>query len=301
MGWIGRFGDTVLVRPRRVAAADPISGRLLEPPAVKAAAGVQRLAELGPRNTRLLNAGDLLNRPALTSLLRLSAEENCAFWIISTATAAEASQLEEQFPGQLTSLGPAAADGTKVFGVRPAALLFWLLTASPECAEHFLGINAVHLPARTREVLRRAGVETELPSRLSRLLRHPQLPIYVVVFIYSVLRALPVSFVKEFHGSIFIFWTLDVVTSIPYTWGVLALVFGAKWQLRLLGGVTTIITFVAPYVYFWLNGSDYPLYVPLVIAGLTLLTVALEAVKYAQERSLEKLYRSQIPKPSEAA
>ena len=78
----------------------------------------------------------------------------------------------------------------------------------------------------------------------------------------------------------------------PYTWGVLAMLFAPKRRIRLLAALTTLVTFVGPYVYFWMHGRGYPPYVPIVIIGLTLASVLLEANRYRQEQALRQRYRS---------
>ncbi|MFT0762005.1 hypothetical protein VRY54_02955 [Actinomyces sp. F1_1611] len=293
--WLTRLLDSLLVRPRLVAASPPVQLHSLDPDRVRASAQVKRLAELGPRNTRILRPDDLLNRATLAPLLRLSLEEGCAFWLITTSSTVEARRLQQAFPDQLAPLGPPSATGTQVFGVRPLVLLAWLLRVHPESVQSFLNLDASRIPRGARQQLAEAGLPLVRPPWLIRVARHPQFVIYLVFFLYATLRAVPASFVKEFHGNIYLFWAIDVITAIPYTWGVLTLLFAASWTKRMLGGVTTAVTFVAPYVYFWLQGKDYPLYVPVVIACLTALTVLTEVVKYVQERTLERHYRQRIP------
>lgn len=113
---------------------------------------------------------------------------------------------------------------------------------------------------------------------------------YLVVFVYSALRALPLVFVPEFHGSIVVLWLIDVVTAIPYTWGLIAMVTGATRAVRLAGAATAIVTFVAPYVYFWTHGEHYPAHVLAVIAALIGFGLWIEIRKFRQERSLERRY-----------
>ena len=72
----------------------------------------------------------------------------------------------------------------------------------------------------------------------------------------------------------------------------LAMLFAPKRRIRLLAALTTLVTFVGPYVYFWLHGRGYPPYVPIVIVGLTLASVLLEANRYRQEQGLRRRYRS---------
>ena len=80
--------------------------------------------------------------------------------------------------------------------------------------------------------------------------------------------------------------------AVPYTWGVLAMLFAPRRWIRMLATLTTITTFAVPYVYFWMHGRDYPPFVVAVIAALTIASISIEVVKYLQERALRGRYRS---------
>lgn len=98
------------------------------------------------------------------------------------------------------------------------------------------------------------------------------------------------SLVKEFHGSLLVLWTMDIVTAIPYTWGVLAM-FTAKRQLvRIIGTFTTAITFAAPYVYFAMTGKDYPTYVIVIVILFIISGFFVEGSKYLRERYLVNFF-----------
>ncbi len=303
MKWLGELRDSLLVQPRKIAASDPLTRYGLEPAVVRQVAGVQRLAELGPLNTRILPGSTLLDQPALWALLRAGVQRKELLWFVQPATPEEVGELQQRFGPNLHlvstvtepgSLPPEGGSYLPLLAVRPAEILHLELANNPESRRAFDGIDSGKLSRDAAKELREAGVQTRRDRALRRLVRHPQFLVYVTVFIYSALRALPVSFVKEFHGSLLLFWSIDLVTAVPYTWGVLTMLFGSKMWLRLLAALTTVVTFVSPYIYFWTNGSDYPLYVPLVIAALTLFTVSSELMKYLQERNLEKHYRRSV-------
>ena len=150
----------------------------------------------------------------------------------------------------------------------------------------FLGIDATHLPPKIASGLNACGIIQTRRSHLTKWLTDPKVLAYLVVIIYSSLRVLPVSLVKEFHGSLLVLWTMDIVTAIPYTWGVLAM-FTAKRQLvRIIGTFTTAITFAAPYVYFAMTGKDYPTYVIVIVILFIISGFFVEGSKYLRERYL---------------
>lgn len=202
--------------------------------------------------------------------------------------------LETDFSGSLVPLGPTISDGRRAYGIAPVDVARWLLLTRPEQAPAFRGMDADGLP---REILARlADLRISVLRRppLARLLRNPRLWVYVVVVVYSALRALPVALVKEFHGSIVVLWSIDILTAIPYAWGVLTMVTGGTRRLRLAGALTAVVTFVAPYVYFGLHGHDYPPYVIVGIAAMVLSGVGLEAWKLHRESRLECRYETAV-------
>ncbi|RRD47252.1 hypothetical protein [Tessaracoccus sp. OH4464_COT-324] len=117
-----------------------------------------------------------------------------------------------------------------------------------------------------------------------RFIRSPKVIAYIVVLLYSALRALPVSFVPEFHGRLWILWAIDLGTAIPYTWGIVAAVAARSWKTRALGAVVAVITFVLPYVYFWANGKHYPPYVVAIVVGMIVGAIALEIGRILRDK-----------------
>ncbi len=293
MGWLKNMKSSLLVEPQAVSQAAPIAPRSLDPALVREAAGVQRLAEIGPRSSSVLPAEAVLDPTALQALLRDAVGRRETVWFVLPEKPGDLEQLKDLFGPELMDLSespPPDPQLPPLLGLKPASLVGWHLEKYGD-PQAFAGLDASRLDRRVRAALLNAGTTLVRPRPVNAMLRSPQLPVYLVVFLYSALRALPVSFVEEFQGSLLVFWTLDVLTAFPYTWGVLNMLFGKKLWLRLVAAVVTVVTFVLPYVYFWMHGDDYPLYVPIVIAGLTILTVAGEVLKAFQERRLERDYR----------
>ena len=92
-----------------------------------------------------------------------------------------------------------------------------------------------------------------------------------------------------------------MVTAIPYTWGVLAMVTAVKRSVRFWGTVTTVVTFIAPYVYFWRYGHATPPFVWVIIAIMILASITLEVSKVIQEKQLCRKYRASRVLPAPCA
>lgn len=150
----------------------------------------------------------------------------------------------------------------------------------------FLGIDATRLPPELSGALKACGITKTHRSRLVKWCTDPKVLAYLVVITYSSLRVLPVSLVKEFHGSLLVLWTMDIATAIPYTWGVLAMFTAKRRWVRMVGTFTTAITFAAPYVYFAMTGRDYPTYVIVIVILFIISGFLVEGTKYLRERYL---------------
>lgn len=287
--------DAFLTQPHAVFTMDALTGLPLEPSRVRDAAHVQRLAELGPREIREIAVGKLLDPQQLAPTARRALEAGRRLWVVDVGDEATLARLEEAMPGALVPLGPPTPDGRRAYGITPADATRRLLSAHPGRATVFEGVDATAFPHDVLATLSAHAVPVRHRSAVSRVIRNPRLYVYLVVFVYSALRTLPVVFVKEFEGSLLVLWSIDVFTAIPYTWGVMAMVTGSRVRIRVLGTITTVVTFVAPYVYFALHGRNYPPYVIVVIAVMILAGLGLEVAKYRQERGLERRYAASTP------
>ena len=182
---------------------------------------------------------------------------------------------------------PAPAEAV-VIAVSPLALLL-ALTDDGDDSRRYLrtvlaGVDTLRCSSRAIGALRRSGVEVVPRSRTLRMLWNPVALAYLVVFIYSSLRAVPVAFVPGFHGRVWVLWTIDVLTAIPYTWGLVEMVTGRRIRYRLLGLMTTLVTFLAPYVYFWTKGRNYPPEVIAIVVAMIVGSAGLEALRWWRER-----------------
>lgn len=190
--------------------------------------------------------------------------------------------------GGIGSDGADGPDGTAVIAVSPLALVLSLAERSEASREYLQavleGVDTLRCPHRAIAALRAAGVAVMERPATVRLARNPVALAYVVVFIYSSLRALPVAFVPGFRGQWWVLWLIDILTAIPYTWGIVEMVAGRRLRWRLVGLATTLLTFLAPYVYFWIHGRDSPPGVLAIVAAMIVGSAGLEAARWWRDR-----------------
>ena len=121
-----------------------------------------------------------------------------------------------------------------------------------------------------------------------KLCRNPKFIAYVVVLVYSMARAVPVMYVPHFRGDWRILWAIDMITAIPYTWGLIEMVAGQKLWHRIVGAATAAVTFLAPYVYFLMYGRHAPPGVWTAIAFIFFGGIFLEVFRYRRDRAVKK-------------
>lgn len=292
--WVRRVVSSLLVTPEKLATSPALAAHSLSPEHVCDAAGVQRLAELGPHNTLVVAVSDVVEPQKRAHTLRKALERGVVILFVESETVLDGLRLTNELRGIAVRLDEPPETGERaLYGVNVTSLLRASLAAGDESqlTEALRGMPTHRTPHKALSLLPET-MPVQRTSPLQRVLSHPSLPVYLIVFVYSSLRVLPVALIREFHGSLLVLWTIDIITAVPYTWGVLAMLFAPKRRIRLLAALTTLVTFVGPYVYFWMHGRGYPPYVPIVIIGLTLASVLLEANRYRQEQALRQRYRS---------
>ncbi len=177
-----------------------------------------------------------------------------------------------------------------VVGLNPSEWCKSWATGTPDQREFvmwaFADAESSAMTSRDYRALREIGAQVIPSTRLYRALRSPQFLAYLIVFLYSSLRALPAVFVDNFYGSVAVLWTMDVLTAIPYTWGIIAFMTSPKRWVRYSGLVITLVTFIAPYVYFWSHGQGYSIVVNAVVAAMIIGAIGWEAVNYVRDRAV---------------
>ena len=153
------------------------------------------------------------------------------------------------------------------------------------------GTNTLVMQQKDLHALRKVGTKLIERNPVWRLLYNPKVLAYLVVMVYSSLRALPVVFVPGFHGNVWVLWSIDIITAIPYTWGIVEMITGRSFGRRMLGLLITLVTFVSPYVYFWANGRDYPVWVTIFVIALIVAACAVEYVRWLRDRAISAILR----------
>ena len=154
---------------------------------------------------------------------------------------------------------------------------------------HLEGLDTKRTTHERVLMLRESHVPVYDRTLAFRLAHSPVVWAYITVLVYSIFRALPVVFVPHFHGNIWVLWALDVVGAIPYTWGVIAMFTARKVLVRIVALLVAVITFMAPYVYFWSHGHGYPLLVNLVVGAFIASAILLETYRGIRDRRVRRL------------
>ncbi|MCI7671778.1 MAG: hypothetical protein SPG17_08675 [Schaalia hyovaginalis] len=278
-----------------------------DPEVLRALAGADRVGEISLRRIEIFDDIDefALEHPdavlspnswgrALGHRLRDAVERRCCLWL-ATASPESLPHLERLFgPGILKVAGASAPDGRLPLALNPLELVrAW---SHDRARSAFLrrvlhDADSLRAPSAVIEALRHGAVAIRERSRLARLAINPRVIAYLVVFVYSSLRALPVALVPGFTGKVWVLWSIDIFTAIPYTWGVLTMIAGRTLRMRLLGLTVTIVTFMAPYIYFWLHGKDYPPAVIALVIAMILGSVGLEFARWMRDRVVARSLR----------
>ncbi len=256
--------------------------------AVRKAAGVVRLSELGVREVKQITLQDLQCNQQFTKLIRQAITNRQLLWVLEVTNPAKLHSICADF---IDTMIPLNSEHT-IWGIRVQTLVAKLLRTDKNFRTQLAGVDVTSTPLKIRRLLHQYHVKVAHSSLLTRLLHDPRTWVYLVTFIYSTLRALPAMWVPHFHGNFALLWAIDVISAIPYAWGILAIFTARKLSTRLIGGVVAIVTFVAPYLYFWAYGKDYPAPVIIAITLMISAGIGAELLRVQQERRLTALYES---------
>ncbi|WP_167149616.1 hypothetical protein [Actinomyces sp. ZJ308] len=305
----------------------PVARRhVLDPEVLRAVAVVDRVGDLTrfnvaevPELAHVTGPEELLTPDehgwALGHALSLAVEHGQRLWL-SEVSPAQLDRLRALLGDHLVHIasldesdgsGEAPADGTDeeggsvVVAVSPRRLLDEWGTGTPAQIGYLRtvleGTDPLRVSRHTLAALREAEVDLVPRAGIVRLLHNPRFLAYATVFIYSSLRALPAVYAPGFRGNPWVLWTIDIVTAVPYTWGIIAMVAGRRRRIRFAGFLVTLITFVAPYVYFFLagdrgRGHGYPGWVIMVVIGLVLATFLLEGGRWLRDVAVARGLRA---------
>ena len=294
----------------------PIAQRhVLAPEILRTVAAVDRVGDLTrfnvaevPELARVSELEELLTPDehgwALGHALSLAVEHGQRLWLSEVSP----EQLERlravlgETLVHIASLDESAPAGERaVVAVSPRRLLDGWATGTPEQIGYLRtvleGTDPLRVSRHTLAALHEAEVDLVPRSGIVRLLHNPRFLAYAAVFIYSSLRALPAVYAPGFRGNLWVLWTIDIVTAVPYAWGIIAMVAGRRRRIRFAGFLVTLITFVLPYVYFFFAGSHgdgnhYPGWVIMVVIGLVLATFLLEGGHWLRDVAVARGLRA---------
>ena len=150
------------------------------------------------------------------------------------------------------------------------------------------GLDTLTTSSHATHASRAVGASIIERAGFLKLCRNPKFIAYVVVLVYSMARAVPVMYVPHFRGDWRILWAIDMITAIPYTWGLIEMVAGQKLWHRIVGAATAAVTFLAPYVYFLMYGRHAPPGVWTAIAFIFFGGIFLEVFRYRRDRAVKK-------------
>lgn len=264
----------------------PALQKSVDPGSICHASGVARVAELGSREVAQVQLEQLSNCDEFFILLRNAIENRQLMWVLETRTAADR---EELLARAATAAHP-LNDAATIWGINIQKMTSVALNSYKGAKEKLAGVDVTSAPVKLRHTLRMHGVHVNYGSLAKRLIADPKFWVYVITFIYSALRALPVFWIPHFHGNVWMLWTIDIVTAIPYTWGVLQMITARRTTMRLFGLIVATVTFVAPYVYFFKHGAKYPPEIILVIGIMISASIAIELVRVVQDKWLRSRY-----------
>ena len=234
---------------------------------------------------------------ALSHELHDAIQRRVRLWIANIPTR-DLPRLRDALGADIIHEAGVAHDGYTPVAMSPLELLEHWASGSDEQREFMrvamAGLDTLTTSSHATHASRAVGASIIERSAFLRLCRNPKFIAYVVVLVYSVARALPVIYVPHFHGDWRILWAIDMITAIPYTWGLIEMVAGQKLWHRVVGAITAAITFIAPYVYFLMYGRHAPPGVWTAIALIFFGGIFLEVFRYQRDRAVKKGLAEQL-------
>lgn len=234
---------------------------------------------------------------ALSHELHDAIQRRVRLWIADIPTR-DLPRLRDALGADIIHEAGVARDGYTPVAMSPLELLEHWASGSDEQREFMrvamAGLDTLTTSSHATHASRAVGASIIERSAFLRLCRNPKFIAYVVVLVYSMARALPVMYVPDFRGDWRILWAIDMITAIPYTWGLIEMVAGQKFWHRIVGAATAAVTFLAPYVYFLMYGRHAPPGVWTAIACIFFGGIFLEVFRYRRDRAVKKGLAEQL-------
>ena len=234
---------------------------------------------------------------ALSHELHDAIQRRVRLWIADIPTR-DLPRLRDALGADIIHEAGVARDGYTPVAMSPLELLEHWASGSDEQREFMrvamAGLDTLTTSSHATHASRAVGASIIERASFLKLCRNPKFIAYVVVLVYSMARAVPVMYVPHFRGDWRILWAIDMVTAIPYTWGLIEMVAGQKLWHRIVGAVTAAVTFLAPYVYFLMYGRHAPPGVWTAIACIFFGGIFLEVFRYQRDRAVKKGLAEQL-------
>ena len=228
---------------------------------------------------------------ALSHELHDAIQRRVRLWIADIPTR-DLPRLRDALDADIIHEAGVARDGYTPVAMSPLELLEHWASGSDEQREFMrvamAGLDTLTTSSHATHASRAVGASIIERASFLKLCRNPKFIAYVVVLVYSMARAVPVMYVPHFRGDWRILWAIDMITAIPYTWGLIEMVAGQKLWHRIIGAATAAITFLAPYVYFLMYGRHAPPGVWTAIACIFFGGIFLEVFRYRRDRAVKK-------------
>lgn len=228
---------------------------------------------------------------ALSHELHDAIQRRVRLWIANIPTR-DLPRLRDALGADIIHEAGVARDGYTPVAMSPLELLEHWASGSDEQREFMrvamAGLDTLTTSSHATHASRAVGASIIERADFLKLCRNPKFIAYVVVLVYSMARAVPVMYVPHFRGDWRILWAIDMITAIPYTWGLIEMVAGQKLWHRIVGAITTAVTFLAPYVYFLMYGRHAPPGVWTAIAFIFFGGIFLELFRYRRDRAVKK-------------
>ena len=234
---------------------------------------------------------------ALSHELHDAIQRRVRLWIADIPTR-DLPRLRDALGADIIHEAGMARDGYTPVAMSPLELLEHWASGSDEQREFMrvamAGLDTLTTSSHATHASRAVGASIIERASFLKLCRNPKFIAYVVVLVYSMARAVPVMYVPHFRGDWRILWAIDMITAIPYTWGLIEMVAGQKLWHRIVGAATAAVTFLAPYVYFLMYGRHAPPGVWTAIACIFFGGIFLEVFRYRRDRAVKKGLAEQL-------
>lgn len=234
---------------------------------------------------------------ALSHELHDAIQRRVRLWIANIPTR-DLPRLRDALGADIIHEAGVAHDGYTPVAMSPLELLEHWASGSDEQREFMrvamAGLDTLTTSSHATHASRAVGGSIIERAGFLKLCRNPKFIAYVVVLVYSMARAVPVMYVPHFRGDWRILWAIDMITAIPYTWGLIEMVAGQKLWHRIVGAATAAVTFLAPYVYFLMYGRHAPPGVWTAIACIFFGGIFLEVFRYRRDRAVKKGLAEQL-------